>query len=51
MTELMYVYSNTKNSKKKGIARGHFWGRNLGDRAEEASVFLLSVGYYLSSNL
>ena len=34
--------------KNKRIARGYFQRRNLGDGAEEASVFLLSVGYYLS---
>lgn len=37
-----------KKKKKKRIARGYFRRRNLGDGAEEASVFLLSVGYYLS---
>ena len=39
---------NKKFKKKKRILRGYFWGRNLGDRAEEASVFLISVRYYLS---
>ena len=44
----MYTPTQNKKFKKKKDSKGLFWGHNLGDRAEEASVFFISVGYYLS---
>lgn len=50
MTELVTMYAPAQEvKKKKKDCKGLLPERNLGDGAEkEASVFLLSVGYYLS---